>query len=230
MDNLDEESARVSISQIESIGETLFEELFPEQLRVEYWKRIKKLREQGIVKTLLITSDEPWIPWEMVKPYEFGEDGEDDQSDGFLAETFQTCRWLAGRGPFDGVRVQAATVVVPKLDLPFARREQEYFVNTLGPARQTLVTTLQRRADLLDAFADGGFQLLHFAAHGRFDGADPDASPLTLQDGELTPDQMSGSSIRGLRTQKPIVFSTPAYGASCLCAHRSGRLGGQTGQ
>ena len=49
-------------------------------------------------KGLLITSDEPWIPWEMVKPYEIDQDGNELYNDAPLCEKFQLTRRLAGRG------------------------------------------------------------------------------------------------------------------------------------
>ena len=49
------------------VGHWLYEQLFPSELRRAY----RTFREQ--VTTLQITSQEPWIPWELIRPYD--EDG-----------------------------------------------------------------------------------------------------------------------------------------------------------
>ncbi len=64
-------------------------------------------------------------------------------------------------------------------------------------------------------------QLIHVAAHGSFDAANPNRARITLQDGILTPDDLSPSATRGLRAAHPLVF---------LNACSVGRLGfGLTG-
>ena len=55
------------------MGEGLFELLLPTELQQLYWEQIEPLLAQGAVKTLLINSDEPWIPWELIKPYRYNE-------------------------------------------------------------------------------------------------------------------------------------------------------------
>lgn len=217
VDHLAEEDGRIAVSDIAAIGQQLFRELFPPELQHELWTRILPRRRDasnpdGIISTLLITSDEPWIPWEMVKPYRVDPDSGMEQSAGFLAETFQVTRWLAGRSPAHQVHVKNASIVAPLHELLYAQREEAYFRQL--PARRVQVSnTLRSIADVRQLAQAGGVQLLHFAAHGRFDAQNANLSPLSLQDGVLTPNDLAGERAAGLRRERPLVFLNACHTA-----------------
>jgi hypothetical protein len=217
VDQLSEADAQIGRGDIEAIGQQLFRELFPPELQHEYWTRIRPRRRDsanpaGPISTLLITSDEPWIPWEMVKPYLLNPDTNQEQSDGFLSETFQVARWLAGRGPAEAVHIQRATIVVPGRDLLYTAREEAYF--RALPAKQVEIAgPLRTSADVRKLAQDGGVQLLHFAAHGRLDAANANLSPLSLEDGALTPYDLAGARVAGLRRDRPLVFLNACHTA-----------------
>jgi hypothetical protein len=79
---------------LRAIGEQLYRELFPLELRRAY-RDLCSLP----VRSLQITSDEPWIPWELVRPYD-DDDPDRIVDDDFLCARFELTRWLAGRsGP-----------------------------------------------------------------------------------------------------------------------------------
>lgn len=205
-----EDDAQVNQAQIDAIGRQLFRELLPTELQHEFWTRIRPRRRDsanpnGAIETLLITSDEPWIPWEMVKPYFVDPDSGDEQSDGFLSETFQVSRWLAGRGPVDTVHVQAAGIVAPDNALAYTQTEEAFF-RTLPSKRVQAGDALRSVAGVLHLAQTGGVQLLHVAAHGRHEGANADLSSLSLEDGVLTPDDFSGERAAGLWKERPLVF------------------------
>ena len=211
------EAATSLAQEIEQMGEELFEELFPAALRTEYWQRIKPLSQAGTIRTLLITSDEPWIPWELIKPYQQDEYSGDEEQDEFLSLSFQMCRWLAGRTPTDIIDIAAATIIAPDVNLPNAEREVAYLqklgergVLDIGPRLETLTQVKQ--------FArQGESQLLHVATHGKFDSENPDQSMLLLADNEaLLLSDFAGSGGSGLRRSRPLVF---------LNACHSGRSG-----
>jgi hypothetical protein len=194
------------LREIAAMGEGLFELLMPTELQQIYWDEIKPLREQGVIKTLLITSDEPWIPWELVKPYQWDDVTDTEKSDGFLAETLTLSRWLAGRGPGAGLAVEQVTLVMPDLDLAFVQEEKKFF-DGLAVRRNIQVTgPLQRRLEVTDLFRSAGYQVLHFATHGSFNSADADQSQLSLQDGDLAPGDLVGSDLSGIRRARPLVF------------------------
>jgi hypothetical protein len=212
VDNLTEADARVNEDRIRSIGEQLYLDLFPAPLKREYW-RIKELRDAGKLSSLLITSDEPSIPWELVKPYEYDQDSGEERDDDFLAGGFQLSRWLAGRGPADRVAIRAARLVAPVLDLAFVEDEVKYFAEQLPAAGVDAGTPIKTRAEVLGLARTGGVQLVHFAAHGRFEPQHADRSPLSLQDGEITPADFRGSGARGLRRDRPIFFLNTCHSA-----------------
>ncbi|MEM7131288.1 MAG: CHAT domain-containing protein [Chloroflexota bacterium] len=205
--NSSEADVRKTMREIERMGEELFHDLFPDKLKAEYWRRIKPLREKGIVESFLITSDEPWIPWEMIKPYRYDDLEEIEEHDGFLCQTFQFCRWLAGRSPAERIQIQKVMTVVPRLDLTYAAREHEYLASLHEVDGVMVDGPLKSREQVLENVLNGGFDVLHFAVHGQFIAQQVNRSPLLLENNEeLLPEDLSDSQIRGLRRSKPLVF------------------------
>ena len=190
---------------IRRIGEQLFEELFPEKLQSLYWSHIQRLRRQGVITSLLITTDEPWIPWELVKPYALDDIDGSEHEDGYLGEEFEFCRWLAGSGPNDMITVERASLVVPDSDLDFAGSEGEY-VQSLVSRGVQIGIALKSKSDVLQQIRDGGIQLLHFASHADYSADDPDASPIILSDDDLLPADLGLRDVRKLRAARPLVF------------------------
>jgi hypothetical protein len=77
------------------VGHRLYHQLLPEKLQGLCWT----LRQRGI-RDVLILSDEPHIPWELIKPYRADPvSGCFEKEDGFWAESFALTHWLRGRPP-----------------------------------------------------------------------------------------------------------------------------------
>ena len=72
--------------QLAKIGQRLYKELFSADLRREY----RSFSRQ--ITTLQIISDEPWIPWELIKPYD--DEGDEIVDDDFLCMQFDLARWF----------------------------------------------------------------------------------------------------------------------------------------
>ncbi len=195
--------------EIADIGIELYERLFPEPLRKIYWE-LKELREAGKLKNLLIVSDEPWIPWELVKPYDEvdGKDVEDDH----LAGVWQMSRWLAGVAVPSDLDIQAARLVAPILDLDFVWEEIRYF-DSLAARAIEIAEPITTREEFLDLAQKGGAQLFHFATHGNFNQAFADESPIVLQGEPLFPSDLNRRRARGLRREKPLFFLNTCHGA-----------------
>ena len=186
-----------------AIGKTLYSDLIPRELRDEYRNIRQNYRDRG----LLIVSDEPWIPWEMVRPAEYGRDGVRIYDDPPLCETFQLSRWFAGHPKTDHLAITKAVLVDPPSTLKFARKEAAFFSN-LAIERPTIqvfaaLTTVDQ---VEDCFRAGAAQLIHFACHGNFDLSNPDDSKLRLGDEFLRTGQIIGEAQGGLRRAKPMVF------------------------
>jgi hypothetical protein len=92
--------------RLESVGNELWDELISEQLKQEYWKFKSR------VTSVLITSEEPWIPWEILKPYRNNDDGE-QENDLFWCQQFAMSRWLSGAGTADELDIKTARSIAP---------------------------------------------------------------------------------------------------------------------
>jgi hypothetical protein len=189
-----------------AIGNGLWEELTPHELKDEYW------HFKPYVKSMVITSDEPWIPWEMIKPSRFTEDGE-REDDPFWCQQFALSRWLAGPGPAEELPKGVARPVAPtNINLDKVNEETLFIekLNDLNPGirGQPPISSL---GQLLDWVERDSFSILHFATHGGFDSTLPKDSPIQLSDGVLRP---SDIRIRfGGRRPRPLVFINACKGA-----------------
>ncbi len=195
-------------------GVTLYNELFSDELKREYNKVLRK-KYHG--KSLLITSDDPWIPWELVTPQDPGEDEPwDEPNDPPLCETFRLSRWVAGRGAPDQVKLATGTWVAPPDNLQAAQAESDYFAELHRRQWEvTLTGPLKSRDEVTQALRGGGTNLFHFACHGNFDAGSANESKLKLGTEFLTPRDV-GALKPFVRKSKPVVF---------LNACHSGRVG-----
>jgi hypothetical protein len=191
---------------IEGIGQRLYRELFPKALRREYCRFRKH------VQTLQIISDEPWIPWELVKPYEFDSFDGPAFSDDFLCAQFDLARWvMPGTAPAAEILVRSLACVAP-LDsgLAAAQSERDYMQSVATRADAHDVTPADAtRAQVLDLFrGKTPISLWHFACHGNYRDDDPDQSPLALSKGtSLRPNDLIGPDVEGrLASDRPFVF------------------------
>jgi hypothetical protein len=194
--------------RLAAVGHELYEQIFSPEMRSAY------RRWRDAVYTILITSDEPWIPWELIKPYD---DSDLDAviDDDFLCMRFQVTRWLAGRGGAGGVInvgriacVQAGQVP-GRLDLPYAQSESQYFSRlvaafpNLEDASPSPATS-EAVKGLLD---QGGISLWHFIAHNNMDFSTPNESVLLLADGyKLHPEDIHGQRQTHVAKDRPLVF------------------------
>lgn len=200
--------------RVERTGRLLWDYLVPDAFKEEY-VNLEELGAADTVRTVLITTDEPWIPWEMVKPYREDPRTRRRVEFPFLSERFQISRWLVGYGPFGRAKVENVALVVPKLNLQYTGGEGDSFAAM--KARNVAVSEpLKTRSAVLNLLRNGSAQLLHFATHAYFNEDAPNASAVVLEDGRLTPDDLSDTDvINALRDLRPIVF---------LNACESGRL------
>ena len=192
----------------EGIGSDLYDQLFPDELKAEYW-RLKELREAGVIQTLLILSDEPWIPWEIIYPFD-DEHGADD----FLAAAWHLTRWQAGLSLNPYLNIHAAQVITPDLDLSFVKEENAYFTRLADAPRPIRIPApITTRQLFLSQIQTGGVQLLHFATHGNFNGQNADRSPIYMEGGEtITPVDLSKPRTQGIRKERPVVFLNACHG------------------
>ncbi|MGW4394049.1 CHAT domain-containing protein [Amycolatopsis nivea] len=186
-----------------ALGYQLYRELLPPALRAAY-------RELSVLplRTLHITSDEPWIPWELVRPYDADGQGPAVEEDHWCVR-FELTRWLAGQaGPPARVTARSA-VFLDSSDpagaepLPAVRDEREHLralARRLGMADRSPDRADSSAVDALLDNETGHIGLWHFAGHG-------DVSALLLADGVwLTPDELAGPRQTALRSRRPLMF------------------------
>lgn len=191
--------------ELAALGNNLYRDLFPEPLKAEYARTIRT-RFDG--KSLLITSDEPWIPWEMVRPAAVDEaTGEVLYDDPPLCEKFCLSRWLTGRGAPDQLAMKAGAWVAPPGSAPEAEAENRYFQELHRRQWQVkLAGPLTRAAEVQAQLASRGVHLFHFACHGNFEVVNPENSMLKLADGYFSPAQIDTQARASLTAGKPLVF------------------------
>ncbi|MBD2124548.1 CHAT domain-containing protein [Trichocoleus sp. FACHB-262] len=201
------EDRELAERRLTAIGNQLWDELIPEPLKREYW------RFKSRVKSFLITSEEPWIPWEMIKPYRYNDDGDVEQ-ELFWCQQFALSRWLSTWGTADEMIIGRARSIAPTVtDLPSVKEELA-FIERLSTLRAgiTPLSTFGTRLQVLESFTnDKELSLLHFACHGTFDATFPNDSAIKLADGELRPSDIQVQFI-GQRP-RPLVFINACHGA-----------------
>ncbi|MBM4430642.1 MAG: CHAT domain-containing protein [Chloroflexi bacterium] len=156
---------------------------------------------------MLVVSDEPYIPWELVWPYAPG--GWEDEAPWCL--TLRLTRWLRRDAQGNGhesapTRLSLKTIacLAPTYKelnkLPSAQQELAFLRDLMAQHHLSdLSPTPPTWAKVLDLLEAGGYDWLHVAAHGNFYPHTPDAdSAIWLQDDRpLTPDALVGSAIEG---------------------------------
>ena len=142
-------------------GKALFQQLVPESLRKLLWK----IHSEEELSSILVLSDEPFVPWEIVylegiddgktKPCFFGELG--------------LCRWLFGAVPATRIEVRRgrARYVIPhypddRYRLVAAETVEEPMVKTTINASR-----IEPHYPMVkEALNGSGIDLFHFAGHG----------------------------------------------------------------
>jgi predicted component of type VI protein secretion system len=169
------------------VGCNLFEQLLPKTLQDMCWT----FRQRGIRKVLIL-SDEPHIPWELIRPYRTDPvAGELIAEDVFWGEAFALTRWLRGRPPvqrfsFNRIFAMAQGGTAPQSGSPEAARDMVPLVGkTAGdalpedrPARSELESAAEELALLRSLEASGShvrvlparrFELIDAFERGGFD-------------------------------------------------------------
>lgn len=202
------EAARRKVTdELTALGQDLYRELFPPLLRRAY----RHVRRR--IRTLHILSEEPAIPWELVKP---ADDSVRHQliDDTFLCDEFEMTRWLiTARTPPDSISVRRLACVeagcVNGLGTVVNAEAELRFLGDLARRRRVEdrslpAATFPRLQGLL---VDEDLDLLHFVGHGQTPGRDPDEVCFPLTDGGCLRPRDLGARLRSrIRVRRPFVF------------------------
>jgi len=192
------EQRQVAERKVAGVGARLCRELLPPELQQLLWSL------RGRVRTVLIQSDEPWIPWEILQLQ--GREGQRLVPGPFLSQAFALTRWLRGVELRPSLPLTRIAVVVPDgTGLAGARRELNLLMG-LANASRRIERIPARFGPVLDALDSGVWDGWHFSGHGLPSrSTDPDSSRLVLEEDEvLTPGDLSSSGNLGL--VHPLVF------------------------
>jgi hypothetical protein len=186
-----------------NFGRALWRELIPLELRSAY----REIRRS--VSSWMIDSDEPWIPWELIKPYDASRP-EDVLDDDFLALRFEMTRWLAGENtPAREIAVHSLAALRTATDLPQVKGEM-ILLNDLARSSPGLAgeaPAFDSAGELLSYLETCGAQLLHFMGHGTLTASRADEAGIPLPDGSaLRPLDLEGPVATQIRRNRPLVF------------------------
>jgi len=201
-------------------GTALYRELLPASLQERFWAA----RER--ITSIEIISDEPWIPWELLKPVHKEPSGR-VVTDPFLAERYAIGRWQRGvdrRGKAT-LRLHRARLIAPSdTRLPAVQAEQTFLFKLLKTAGCQVEKVPPTYTEVKRLLKTGGFDLLHVSCHGQFNATNPNHSAILLQDGvPLAADALTGEGANfGL--EHPLVFLN-----ACQTGQRAFTLTGMGG-
>jgi hypothetical protein len=182
------------LADLQDLGSSLFEQLFPQDLQAVLWKNRDNL------DNLFLIADEPFIPWELVhlKPPV----GPRQKAPRFLGQ-LGLVRWqFTPFPPQPQLQARAGKVfaVCPEyedssLGLDEVKAEAEFLASTFGATSVT--ATEQKVRKLLRR--RGGFDLLHFSGHGLADNGNISEAKIVLAGrtvgGALVSDYLTSTTV-----------------------------------
>src|SRR6185369_1801266 len=184
------------------LGRQLWAELFSAELCQAY-RTIRRT-----VSTWMIVTDEPWIPWELIKPYDDSLP-ESVIDDDFLGRQFQLTRWLAGsKPPFSEIEIRRLAAIQTAKTLPQEVTEKSHLAQlALRSGVEDVSSSAQTLDTLLSFLQTSGAQLIHFSGHGTFDSQQADESAIPLPDGQaLRPSDLAGPVRTRIGQDRSLVF------------------------
>lgn len=180
-------------TDLRAAGAHLCHQLVPRDLA----DLLMKLRHR--FKTLLVRSDEPWLPWELLAL-------PDGRSGIFMCEAFDLTRWPARRPPPVDLPLERMAVVSAGGDDPIAVDREVAALRALRGKRRVVSQVPARLRELVGAMARAEHDGWHFCGHGMVASGDADQAAVALDDyGLLTPRHLSGEAA-ALGRARPLVF------------------------
>jgi CHAT domain-containing protein len=145
--------------RLERIGSELYESLVPPDLQEVLWNSDR-------VRSFLVQTEEPWIPWELCRMTITRGDGS-TEARGFLCDLYELSRWLPGTPPKTALRATRIGVIAPSDRwLPSAPAEVEMLkaLSASGPEVDRVTATY---VSVIEALQSHQYDVLHFVGHGK---------------------------------------------------------------
>lgn len=226
IEDLRDEEKAIAEEFLFGFGVNLADWLFPEPLRQRFWN----LHSKTLALTLLIDSDETFIPWELIR-LSITSEVTSRVDSRFLVEGFAVTRWciIGPKGPALELPLSAVGVIAPADSELEAGAHERAFLGKFFTGIDDLPT---QTLPLIDALASGRYDALHFAGHGLLsdseyperEGRNPERMSLRLDSGEQLLPRYLADRARSLGRRRPWVFLNACHSARGLYALNS--LGG----
>ena len=178
----------------------------PTFVQLTYWALWDKAQRPLNIQ---FVTDEPALPWELMRPEREVDDGIDIHPP--MALKHNVARWLDDYESYMTPTVEAGRIytISPKygsasVRLPRAQEESQMLVDDYGA--QSVGGTRASVTSLLHSDPDEQISMLHFAGHGSFDAAKATESSIHLEDGTYTASEVSMPEVRLGRRCHPLVF------------------------
>ena len=184
-------------NDLRSLGHDLFDQVLGREMKRIYREVAPKVR------TLLVVSDEPWIPWEIVHGLE--------EQDDFFCMKFQMGRWLSGETPLLGKKaVRNMLVVGGEAPGRLAGTDRElkvfeaFLAQNEGLSGQLLPGATSDR--VIRDLKAVDYDVFHFAGHGLHDKERAPESKLGMEDRPFRAHHIPSSWAPRFRANRPLVF------------------------
>lgn len=193
-----EEQQAIAERKLALKGARLFQDILPEELRKVLWD----LRQS--IQSVQVLSDEPWIPWELLKPQ--GPENGRVVEGPFFCEAYAMTRWFPGAPRRTQIHLKNMAIVVPSdSGLPEAEAEREYLL-ALANGQRKVQEVPATYLDVIEALSQGTYDGWHFTGHGQFAASDPNRSPILLEgDQKLCAAEICGK-VSNCGIPHPLVF------------------------
>jgi hypothetical protein len=196
--------------EFKGVGETLWERA-PACFRETYWA----MRDHhGPHFSIQFVSDDPYIPWELMRPTRPGDTAN------LLIVDHPVARWIAH---YDGemrnrLPIGRIVTIAPEYrsaanQLPEAQDEAKHLMSGFKALR-VAGSKDAVRTFLLKGLADEPVALVHFAGHGVYGSTFADASHIILEDGNLSVNEVGSSDVKlGEKDRPLVIFNACEVGA-----------------
>ncbi len=209
----DTEGSILSVEDIESelsgLGRSLYYELFSQEMR-DFYRDIRSR-----VTTLQIISNEAWIPWELLKPYD-DQDPSNVIDDDFLCLRYEFTRWLSESrtGPEKIYSSKIAFVGTDNaLSSVSAEREVIHGLVERFPEMVDLSLKEATFKEFEALLVTEGLGVIHYAGHGSVDPGGESA--IRLRDRSFRAKNLLGAPATMISRNRPLVFlNTCIFGTS----------------
>jgi hypothetical protein len=207
-----ESLSQASDEVLASFGVRLYDQVCPPGLQQFYWD---ELHGRDDIQTVLVVSDEPWVCWEMLRPWR--RVGNRNVEARHWCERFLFGRWLAGPQPPTALPRGKVAAIAPCDSDISAEAEVEMLLN-LGLSVQRVPARLK---EVLGYLESEGCPGLHLVSHGFFNQHDADLAELWLEKASankdhevLRPAFVNGKHLNFGQPQ-PLVFMNACNGGRC---------------